>query len=596
MLEQKCLQQVQCFYIHCLYVIDHSVTNMNPEFSTRKRLHPTWNINEQKGANKIFKSSTRKNFVSANLNSLKSPRCSNFRRASSFVVPCSNSDSYRSSEFSFPSMEECLNRPIPKRRVEIPVAFDSVTSYKQIFKSALMEHLNIIIFDVAVKYYTALNLADISAINENVINNKPGNIPNCKHGPCKMMAVRKEGRNKGRLFYSCSVAGSEQCNNAFAWADELDKKSQNTRNNANTKSGKIILNDNHGVTTHFNARGVQLYCDVKITRKTPFSQRKNKGCSLSPSVNQKKRMFLVLPFKKASRSYSKDDIWIVSKNLEFKKGSIFIAKSVFYGPNSSGELEILPLSCYSMSNWQNNEMCYVIQACNASTELACIDNLDAYVNKVDIPVFSDIISRSPRSGLHNIYGRFNLSCLEYDDMSELIENTNTTFELNEDQLLSLKNIADMFTKENQLSISLIHGVFGAGKSYLLSTVVLFLVQLFELLETRFQLKKKLKLLISSTTNVAVDRVLHGLLDLGFDDFVRVGSVKKIAKRILPYSVHASDHEDQELKELNDLLKSEVTDQERGKFYLTLLLPPFWMFRGGCFWVYLYSNVYCFFIF
>jgi hypothetical protein len=35
--------------------------------------------------------------------------------------------------------------------------------------------------------------------------------------------------------------------------------------------------------------------------------------------------------------------------------------------------------------------------------------------------------------------------------------------------------------------------------------------------------------------VAVDRVLLSLLALGFQDFVRVGSVKKIAKPVLPYT-------------------------------------------------------------
>ena len=67
-----------------------------------------------------------------------------------------------------------------------------------------------------------------------------------------------------------------------------------------------------------------------------------------------------------------------------------------------------------------------------------------------------------------------------------------------------------------------------------------------------------KLLISSTTNVAVDRVLqvwfqtnifhHSihfwiifkcLMGLEFEDFVRVGSVKKIAKPILPFSTSAA---------------------------------------------------------
>ena len=50
------------------------------------------------------------------------------------------------------------------------------------------------------------------------------------------------------------------------------------------------------------------------------------------------------------------------------------------------------------------------------------------------------------------------------------------------------------------------GVFGSGKSYLLAVVVLFLVRLFELNEADSS-QAPTKLLISSTTNVAVDRIL-----------------------------------------------------------------------------------------
>lgn len=44
-----------------------------------------------------------------------------------------------------------------------------------------------------------------------------------------------------------------------------------------------------------------------------------------------------------------------------------------------------------------------------------------------------------------------------------------------------------------------------------------------------------KILVSSNTNVAVDRVLLSLLKLDFKSFVRVGSLRKISKSILPYT-------------------------------------------------------------
>ena len=58
------------------------------------------------------------------------------------------------------------------------------------------------------------------------------------------------------------------------------------------------------------------------------------------------------------------------------------------------------------------------------------------------------------------------------------------------------------------------GVFGAGKSYLLAVTVLFLVQLFEWSDMDSGLPNidggtEWKVLIASTTNVAVDRILLG---------------------------------------------------------------------------------------
>ena len=54
------------------------------------------------------------------------------------------------------------------------------------------------------------------------------------------------------------------------------------------------------------------------------------------------------------------------------------------------------------------------------------------------------------------------------------------------------------------------GVFGAGKSFLLSVVVLFLVWMFEKNDAYTPgVPFPWKLIISSTTNVAVDRILNG---------------------------------------------------------------------------------------
>eukprot|EP01018_Ginkgo_biloba_P023131 Gb_31875 [translate_table: standard] len=49
--------------------------------------------------------------------------------------------------------------------------------------------------------------------------------------------------------------------------------------------------------------------------------------------------------------------------------------------------------------------------------------------------------------------------------------------------------------------------------------------------------------LQATEMKAGEMVLMALLELGFSDFIRVGSIKKIARNILPYSVYAASDED-----------------------------------------------------
>nr|KAG5713564.1 hypothetical protein BaRGS_024612 [Batillaria attramentaria] len=218
-----------------------------------------------------------------------------------------------------------------------------------------------------------------------------------------------------------------------------------------------------------------------------------------------------------------------------------------------------------------------VHAGNVSTELACMQNLQEHVDLTSLPVLPHLLSGisgvSPTPKLTGkgfkapvtVEGPGKLHVpahFVHDLASEFIEK----YKLNSDQSLALWRAADMMNKDSEQlqSVLLIHGVFGAGKSFLLSVLILFLVEVFTRNDTYSPgVPFPWKLLLSSTTNVAVDRVLLGLLELGFDDFVRVGSVKKIAKLVLPYSVHASGSESQELKDLQEMLKSaDITPAEK----------------------------------
>ncbi|KAF8822623.1 hypothetical protein IE077_003310 [Cardiosporidium cionae] len=114
------------------------------------------------------------------------------------------------------------------------------------------------------------------------------------------------------------------------------------------------------------------------------------------------------------------------------------------------------------------------------------------------------------------------SLFDGDYISEAISN-NKTGEENE-----LKSIPKASS-----SVILVHGVFGAGKSSLLSASIIFLCTLLS------KAKIRSKVLLVCGTNCAVDGILEKLLASGFDDFVRIGRISEIKPMLLRFAVSSS---------------------------------------------------------
>ena len=143
-------------------------------------------------------------------------------------------------------------------------------------------------------------------------------------------------------------------------------------------------------------------------------------------------------------------------------------------------------------------------------------------------------------------------------IDELSNDITRYYNLNVDQtniLMQFKYL--IFTSQPSSPFLMVHGVFGAGKSFLIAVLIIFIYRAFkDVLKVPMP-----KLLISSMTNVAVDRVLSCLLELKFDSFLRIGSLKKINKRILPFSMQSLKN-DEEVRELAEILKTNLLPQER----------------------------------
>ncbi|XP_071496513.1 5'-3' DNA helicase ZGRF1-like [Diadema antillarum] len=511
-----------------------------------------------------------------------------------------------SGELRFPPAATVKSSTIPQRRVLIPVSFPNVATYKQVLLAAVKEHLNIILFEVAHRYHSCMAKADVttytrycesggqrhgpfqaSGSGETVSN------PLCKHGqPAKMVCVKKEGPNKGRMFYACNNPRENQCK-FFLWADQHAASSSQASGASpippsQRERALVSLLDAASVEKFARTHRVHLYCESHLSKRSGLSQRtlpgappygkRHRGQQIDTAT---KRIYLKLHRKEHSSTYAKDDLWIISQDLTFDPACSFTAKSVYHGPSSSDEIEIEPLTGYSPSNWPSGCTVYGILAANVSSELTYLDNIQDFVNPRSFPLLPHLTSGcdgsipSASDRKYSLHGHASKPAHSHqlnvtpERINDLVNEMTDTYHLNEDQAVALQQVAAMLTANtdedsSQPPITLIHGVFGAGKSYLLAVTILLLVQLFAESESNDAGTQTTpwKVLVSSTTNVAVDRILLGLLNLGFEDFIRVGSMRKIAKPVLPFSVHASDKENQEMKELQMMLKDDLSSREK----------------------------------
>nr|XP_047922430.1 protein ZGRF1 isoform X7 [Anser cygnoides] len=393
--------------------------------------------------------------------------------------------------------------------------------------------------------------------------------------------------DKGRLFYACDAPRAERCS-FFKWIEEV--------NPAQIKSRpSVVLHDIKSIGTYLRSQKISLFEGCQLLVRKAYEIQTQRCSKFKKFMNvhgkfdgdSKNKLYVKLSRKEHYSVYSKDDIWVVSKTLNFDPLDTFIACSAFFGPSSNNEVELLPLKGYYPSNWQSNISVHALLVCNASGELTSLRNMEEYFNPSTLPLIPYLLkmnldSEKPAKRANKRKFTPPAMSLERTMMHGpvstevamgLAEKMIETFSLNPDQATSLVQIAQMMTSRENIKpveehqifpITIIRGVFGAGKSYLLSVVILFLVQLFESSEAEEGPRPApWKLLIASSTNVAVDRILLGLLDLGFEDFIRVGSIRKITKAILPYSLHAgSGNENEQLKELLALLKEDLTPVEK----------------------------------
>ncbi|KAL5038978.1 hypothetical protein RTP6_7802 [Batrachochytrium dendrobatidis] len=346
-----------------------------------------------------------------------------------------------------------------------------------------------------------------------------------------------------------------------------------------------------GISEHMNdkyyrSRGIACYLNVTIK---PFEIRDQRAFHFQPLLNMRKNNYILLVSNKEhSSAYSRDDIWVVSSNSNFDHACVL--RSYFYGPSANGEIELTPMSSRDDRIVQDtilkpplNGKCYAIRAISASSELPVLVNLKESLHSCPLisfvasPVPTNPGTSSSSTQMTQIEnGRFKSPSLKQRDLlvpgyqvlyNQLLTKIINQYRLNNDQTRVLQTFAQSIAGNQDSPITLVHGVFGAGKSFLVGVIVLFLYQVKE--NNLFCNGNGARVVISSMTNVAVDLILLNLMKLGFTQFSRVGSLRKIAKPLLPYTMRGKNAS-HDVKELQLMLKDTMlTDTDRKDIQRTL---------------------------
>lgn len=135
------------------------------------------------------------------------------------------------------------------------------------------------------------------------------------------------------------------------------------------------------------------------------------------------------------------------------------------------------------------------------------------------------------------------SALPRSFLTELATKTVSQCRLNDGQAAVIWQAAAWFTARGETPSAtspclLVRGVFGSGKSKTLAAMLSFLSASME--ESEAAGGPRQRVLVCSATNVAVDRVLTGLVDvLESADIARVGSLRRISRSLLRYALPSS---------------------------------------------------------
>jgi hypothetical protein len=462
-----------------------------------------------------------------------------------------------------------------------PASFSSIQEYLFNMEELIHQEIIIGLQDASKHFWEAAKRLQNVGDHENPFCEcvKPAKIRSVVH------MVRKEGKNKGKMFYSCSRPKKKGGCGYFKWCTTSSKfnTSSNKRHNSksnngyNTKFNSPIQNemneitqmtsflsgklkqDPHKLSNMFRSSGISFYANCKLVRRRP-------------AKNMKEHVKATYYFKCSNTSLcegnnraKQGDLWVLTRSMNFS--SCCIMRSTFHGFTSDGTMQLTALpECKPFYVSMNEEITvHAVRVMNCTSEFEMLDNINNLLtNHKNIPILKSLsmvggngnANSDKNIKLGNDRDEFTLSFTK-KELHVIAKGIKDKFALNEDQNKVLQTMAlkwfktidynnntdSMMLSDNEDDIELssscddiilVHGCFGTGKSYMMVALIHFIVKVIEMEELVSSQNCNIRLLVACSTNVAVDRVLKSLHESGYTDFDRVGVSQSVEKSLRKY--------------------------------------------------------------
>jgi len=251
-------------------------------------------------------------------------------------------------------------------------------------------------------------------------------------------------------------------------------------------------------------------------------------------------------------SYAKDDLWIIFNRTG--SGDPCLFSSVFHGPDRNNEIEVVPVSPGNRNTRGPYSLVRALHGPNISTEISMLSNLES-LKIEDAPLLSFLLGPKCTDSPPKMVRPLS------DDEEMIIQSTIDELHLNEAMIRVVHECVRVALDPNPSPpVVLVHGTFGSGKSSVLVAVIELLERILNCMDEADPAMGT-RILFVGATNAAVDRVLTQLVQEGFTSLIRVGSRKKIAKELFPFTLHGLGSDEDDVLELKDMLRMARTKAE-----------------------------------